>query len=403
MPYRVAPYLGSNLIEQLKRDRHLNFVDLDGTLTGPVEFRRKALKLMRERGPIIYATARAAEMVMSSASLRVSQERYDFRRPRPHLVKRNGRYTYQPIETLPEYECFYDPDAIIGFGTGIYVRQADGGYMTDRRYAELMGIGWRKRYMEYLKKIDHDGLLIGSLAAIESKSNYVNGLTDVAPLPYRIQHEFSGPDGLRQKTEAKLRIMLGGMPGFETPIADLSRAHTSHNIRPVDESKPGMTEYKFYSVPKHATKERAVQHLVQTVVRAAGLSLSDISFFYAGDTLTDLKSSYALPGVRMSAFLLASGSPVAPYLSEGNTERFADESLNWIRGHRRKPMEGFPSGYYSYSVPRSQFRMSVIGDEAFPDATSGAESICRFWEGFEPFSRQQPDPELTTVLKVARG
>jgi len=339
-------------------------------------------------------TAQTAEMVMSSKSYAASVER-GFKRRKPMLGGRRGARFYVAPETLPERTSFTDPDLIMSLGTGIHEPVADGAYLVDRTFEKsLGGEDWREAALLMERHAtasdscyfpnEEDRLdLRDYLSDIESVENYEAGITDVMPLEYRLQFEFTGgtpQQNLLRKERAKSLLRrtaegleyLSKLKGAGIERTEIIREFGAMlgNFEIHDESTPDLTRCLFYGTPRLASKEHMLNRGLSRL--SGGAVIEDL--LIAGDMPPDLRAGCFSGQAERATFLLVGGSPLSPFLRPGTNARgqlYAGESFEWLL--ERLAATDRP-GYGAFRTDDGSFRRVVIGAMAYP-GTIGPETI----------------------------
>lgn len=386
-----AVYSASDLAIKVRQTGQLAIFDLDGTYTGPPEVRKSMRRIAQEKGfGEVFGSARTPELMITEEYRQVSLENAGLRRPPPLCgeIKGSRKRRYQPLETVPLCEHLLNPDAVISFGVGNFVR-AKGVYHWDEEYDRTLGYDWRSIVLSFLQmRVDPTGEMLQHLVPLDNEENYPQKLIDVAPLPHRIGFQFFGPNGLERKLELKRRItelqkcgqvVRNGVVIPGSPIAA--------SIMMVDESHPEASRYTLYLVPRQGTKEKAYNRLLRQTIAASGKRNDEIELFIAGDTLTDFKAGCYLGWWRKQqavrgTFLLAGGSRLSEYLvGKKRGELFAGESLKRMVNRFKKAEKTNHPGVYRFMAPWSggEFRRIIIADEAFP-GTIAVESLLAYFQ-----------------------
>ncbi len=364
----------------------LTVLDADGTMINgrneasesELAARSAVRAYAKELGVTIISTARTSEMVMSNDSFRHSRENGFPRDTQKWGLDASGRHIAVPDDDEPFFKHLRDPDIINSFGVGIHVKH-ERGYREDEAYAPAMR-EWRLHARSILRAIG----AWNYRAPIESAKNYRDGVTDVEPLPYRIQLNFEAGKEFETDVQAyaemrRVRIALVELRDMMRKSV-IPKGMVTHDLRLdvlvdmiiVDESHPDKGRYVIYLMPRKAPKHRAIEHIVASVAEAAGLEVRNLRLFVAGDTLTDLRSGLYAGGDADATFVLAGGSRLAPYLTGHRIgERFASESLAWAHARLSRTNR---TGFYRFSPPMRPPRTVIIGDEAFPNRP-GPESV----------------------------
>ena len=363
--------------------------DQDGTNTvnssyvdSPQELEDRAAgcDLMEKKGVATGSvSARTLGLTISGRSRRASLQN-GFDEPEPRWGKdATGRHVYVDPEDVPFFRHSLDRDISAGFGSGIIVRNGEG-YLVDREYEELLNYDhvrgtpgernrepWRQAMLAFL--IERYPMLNKHLSPLESRSNYEKGITNVAPLRFRIQLNYEGSDGLKKMQDLQ-RIIQEETVKDNRLVSRIAAVDESHPNR----SDPEKSKYTLYLIPWAARKENMINWLVRNCSKAAGMSTKDIRLFYAGDTLTDLRAGLYGGGDANTMFLLATGSRVAPYILERQA-MFGNEPLDILWSSLRRPSDRLrptgKKGIYTFNVPGGVKKPNriIIGDERYPGMT----------------------------------
>ncbi|MBP6860117.1 MAG: hypothetical protein KBC38_00950 [Candidatus Pacebacteria bacterium] len=372
-------YTGSEAVRNLVPGATITVLDVDGTMINgrneatesELAARSAVRAYAKETGVTVISTARTTEMVMTAKSFALSSAQGFERGAQKWGLDASGRCMTIPDDDHPFFKHLRDPDIINSFGVGIHVRH-ECGYREDEVYVPAMR-EWRLHARSILRAID----AWKYRAPIESTKNYREGVTDVEPLPYRIQLEFKGLHAFSEMRRVRYALLeLRDM--MRSGI--IPKAMVSHDLRLdvltsmtiVDESHPDKGRYVIYLMPRKARKHQAIEHIIREISSASGVKAHSLRVFVAGDTLTDLESGLYAGDSADSTFMLAGGSRIAPYLTGNRVgEKFADESLTWV--HRRLTPTNRP-GFYRFKPPCRAPRTVIVGDEAFPGLV-GPESV----------------------------
>lgn len=390
-----ASLYNSPLFKKVRATGRLAIFDLDGTCTGDPEAKKQLRALAEQKQYAeVFGSARTFELMVSEDVRQMSVgEHSPLHRPQPKCGLREGKRTYQPLEDVPLFQNLLNPDAVISFGIGNFIRLKDGTYVLDEEYDRLLGLrhwgnDWRTITTIFLEKIDPDGKFRKALVPLDQDGAYEKGIVDVAPLPYRIGFEFSGPEGFELKCELKERVLQAVMAGrYFHNGRMIPGSHIAAGLAVVDESHPEKGRYMSYLLPRNGTKEKAYNRLLKQTLLLSGKRNSEVELFIAGDTMTDFRAGCYVgwtqkgPAVK-GTFLLAGGSRLSEYLvGRKKGERFAGELLDWeIKRFERAEKANHPGVYY-FRAPwsGSEFRRIIIADEAFP-GTREVESVLAYFE-----------------------
>lgn len=390
------PYLQASYLSKLRETKTIFLTDLDGTHATKVgslkelEDRAAVRQFLDKRGYVAGAvTARTPALTMTRATYLASRK-LGFVELEPHCgFDEDGKRIYVPPEELPHFAYSQDWDVTACLGYGVYPRNGHG-YLIDREFDNLLNydheknkklekhhepVPWRQAALAFL--VEAWPRVREHFSPLEFRQNYLDGLTDVMPLPYRIQLHFEGSTGLALMRQ--FREVLGRKKSESDPVA--------LRMAVVDESKPSAeverSKYTIYLVPWAARKERMINHIVSRSAAAGKVTVKKL--LYAGDTPTDLRAGLYAGGESPLTFLLATGSPLAPYLLE-KRESFGEESLGflWNTGKYRKPclIETKRPGVYTCKVPGRRWTNTiVIGDKVYAGTTPPG-SVRAFLEEF---------------------
>jgi hypothetical protein len=332
----------------------ISALDLDGTLTlGSLTGRKEVRSFIDTNGLLGFMSARTPELMMSKKAFKASQA-LGFNRPAPHAT--------------PFVDCDYlvDPAFMIGFGTQVMMRSGDG-YVTiepEKKYTVEM---WRMGMLRLLISIDRGGDIISALSANEYEDRYLNGTANVFPLENRIALHFSGGDAALQKEGVERRIKEEMRKGV----------FVKGKLKTVDESDPEKERHTLYLIPPHASKEAGLDHVMRTLSRSTGVETSSMKLVIGGDTCTDLRAG-CFSGLDSSAtFILAGGSPIAPYFIHSEYGKFPGDTLVAIIRARLRATKR--RGHLTLKIPGMRGRHFVIGDLAYPGLL-GADSIQAYLE-----------------------
>jgi hydroxymethylpyrimidine pyrophosphatase-like HAD family hydrolase len=314
----MSLYAQSSIVDKLKKTRRIFFFDIDGTLSYRKPFEknwqqeltaRKKIRNILSTYPTVAITMRTPGLVLDEDSL-------------------------------------LDFDFIAGIGSGISIRHFDH-YVSDEGYIHYLEVNknWREETLEVLQKLDPD--FVNYLAPIEYPENFEKGITNVYPLPYRIQLNFSGDKGLSKKMA----------------LTKVIRTHTDLCV--IDESRSQEEFYSIYILPKHGSKEKTLDYSMT--------QLGNYDIYIAGDTFVDLRMLACTKLERDITFLLAGGSRITPYLQN---KTYAGESLDWLKPYLKYEIQ---SGVYEYTHPLGGHRTLIIGDVVFPN-TIGPETVLAWLE-----------------------
>ncbi|MES2668657.1 MAG: hypothetical protein V4644_03140 [Patescibacteria group bacterium] len=339
------------LVRRLRKKPAVSILDLDNTCTGSEAEQLQMHEAANAAGAVVYNTARETGMVMSSKALEASRK-YGYRRAAPNLAtdEVTGRYRYEKPERLRQFAGHLDPDAIVGFGGGIRLRQPDRGYPADETFSALLGgPDFRKDMRHHFESMDIDGDLLGALSELEDGRAFAEGRTNVESLDWRFQFN---PRDEQHMTDLKFRIASRLLEVGARKMIDFR-----------DESKPGYP--CFYVVPLLGTKEASADYLLRKAAAEAGLQPEDLRLTIADDAFTGLYQLRDLLPEAPATYILPGGAPVAKHLIPGSSEYgkpFSGNDVGWLL----EPITPLPlPGHYVFRMRGDQpDRTFIIADEA---------------------------------------
>lgn len=395
-----GPYARASYIAQLQKTRTMVLTDLDGTLTSKgvnpsdVELadRAEVRRLLEQQGVVAGAvTARTCGLTLSHKAFVGSKELCAVEPPPHwHFDPHTKKYSHVDLAEVPHFKHCLDWDLTASFCSRIIVRNGSG-YRVDKDFEVSLRYDyasdtvnpepWRQAVTMFLG-LNCSHLLAEHLSVLESRSNYDQGKANVAPLEFRFQFDFFGPEGL-----AAMQALKGIIKQKAEAGDQLAR-----RIAMVDESRievlPTESRYTLYLVPRDGTKEKLVHRMYSQSLNAAGLSSTECRLYYAGDTLTDLKTGLYAGGKSVLHFLLPCGSRLAPYIIERRSHYgLEDLSRLWSaprRGaYKQRLMPTNQKGvyYFDTSIPGFGANVIVIGDERYAGATPPG-SVAEFLQEF---------------------
>lgn len=346
-----------------------------------IEDRRMAQEIQDKKGVVTGSVSARTLGLMLSEKMRVaSVQMHGYSEPPPRWGKdAKGLYTYVDPARVPFFKHSLDRDVSAGFGSGIIMRNGSG-YMTDWEYDNFLNYDyiagemkeasptrWRDAVLAALVEVYPE--FHRHLSPIELRSNYEKGITNVAPLRYRVQFNFKGVDGL-ERMHKLMQILEEGRVSGNRLLQRVLTVDESHPNR----TNPEMSRYTLYLIPWGAQKERMINWLVGRTAKAADLQTKDMRLFYAGDTLTDLRAGLYGGGDADVTFLLATGSRVAPYILE-RLPHFGSESLDFLWSSDKRPRDRLRrvgKGIYTFNLSAQFYKKPnrvIIGDERYPGMT----------------------------------
>lgn len=361
-------YRESNAVRKMHKGAVITLMDQDNTRVmhrhtashRELAARRKEKECLSALGPYVTLSARSSEMGMDAKAYAASVRKGYDRPPVKWGVDAQGRRMVIPIGPKPFFRHTLNSDVIYSLGEHTYVR-CGTAYRKVPIHADE---SWRRKMIEILKFFNAEK----HLAAIEYEENYEQGITDVFPLPFRIQLEFSGDFAFEELRRA--RTMLLGyrnmlydkvIPEDYAPGIDFEPLK---HMAMVDESKPDHQMFVRYLMLRHSPKHRAAHRIINELSAASGVPLEDVRIFAADDSLTGLRMLLVGGDLDMT-FVLPNGSPLAPHLTGSKKdESFAGVSLKSIS---RRLTPANERGVYYFALPGRRPRKVVIADEAYPD------------------------------------
>ena len=429
------------MLELFRKNRTFVVSDYDKTQTtkdetpGPQELSDRAafMDLVEETGAVLACiTARTPALAMSKKSYQASVA-HGYNEPPPRWHKVDGKYVEVDPAEEPFFKHNYDWPIIGSFGRGILVKNGHG-YRADRGYEQLLNsqvLNSDNTVRPLAAQNRPDGLLsvedspwrlaamafVGTslafardcLASIERLANYREYKSNVAPLPYRVQFNFEGPEGFRTmlKVKQKIREEKHNNNPFALRVFTVDESRINHN-------NPDASSYVLYLVPWHGRKENMFNRMLSQLVEASellllqesGLSLQggertvedvvrrayeSIKLFYAGDSPTDLKIGLIGGGRVKTHFILPTGSDLAPSLM-GRRNRYGVVNLQFLwddparkRLNPRLESTGRTGEYYFVHKIQKMLghtpNLVVIGDERYPGTTPPG-SVALFMDEF---------------------
>lgn len=359
--YPLDPFINSVIIERLKELKapfKIAFLDIDSTVTGPIELTNRVKSRLYELGyALVYVTARTEEMLMSKYQYDKSVK-LGFDRPRPRLGKRKNTRYYIPPEDIEPTSILDCPIIATSSGTRILFRQQNGGYILDSHYQDRFNqspIDWQKQTLELLEVINQ-----GKLFSISPVSLGILTKADVFPPEYRIQLNF---ENVEQKIEFKKKVTQLKKDGE----GDFS------NIRITDDSNPFKGQFSVYLTPLAGSKKTALERIINSLAKRLEIKNNRFEILIAGDSYPDLEMGlFAALNIK-GTFLVVGGSPLSRSLIEDIND-FAGENITPIKQN----LSG-RNGIYKFKLSDMVYRRVVIGDELFP-GTKGPETILAYLE-----------------------
>lgn len=388
---RGDPYATCLALPKLKETRTMVLTDQDGTNTvnssdvyseREIDDRRRAEEIQEKKGVVTGSVSARTLGLMLSEKMRVaSVQTHSYNEPPPRWGKDAlGRHVYVDPAAVPFFKHSLDRDISAGFGSGIIMRNGTG-YMVDWEYDDYLNYDyiagevkagspqrWRDAVLAALVQVYPE--FKEHLSPIEYRSNYEKGITNVAPLRYRVQFSFEGVHGL-VRMQKLMQILEEARVAGNRLLQRVMTVDESHPNR----ADPEKSRYTLYLIPWGAQKERMINWLVGRSAKAAGLNTRDLRLFYAGDTLTDLRAGLYAGGDSGVTFLLATGSRVAPYILE-RLPHFGSESLDFLWSSDKRPQDRLRStgekGIYTFNLSAQYYKKPnriIIGDERYPGMT----------------------------------
>ncbi len=376
-------YHGSPLVEAVRRTGCLVLCDLDGTMTidattlvpraAEMRVRREVRGMLEELGGLMFVTMRSSELVWSEEIRRNSLE-VGYDRPSARWKKEGGRYVYEDLDVSPYFSSCQDPQGLLAIGDGITIFK-DGLAWKDLEYERLLNRDiprWHTQvYLFLLSYVNADthGDLDRSLSVLEDSLHWLHGKSNVAPLPYRIQMDFVGADGL----ERKKKIVESIHARRQDPNPEIRKIARALEL--VDESKPKEDKYTLYVLPRWGTKLRTAHYVLKRIGRALGRPWQGIQLYTFGDTMADYHMLTRGAFANEANGLLVGGSRLAPTLLTPKPHlQFAGVPLRW--GTRVESNPAWP-GDHKFHMPLASPRRVTLGDVAFR-GTRGPETILQY-------------------------
>ena len=210
---------------------------------------------------------------------------YGYNRRSPKIMLPDGTCTSRP-EDVKGWEYLLNPDAFIGFGTGIYPRK-NGGYMRDAEFETALGGPlWRPQLFEYLDYLFPDRSYLNYLTPVDREDPDA----DVEKPAYRA--EFIHPD-----EESRDRFVL-------TLLNKQIKGEFTNNAIFVDESNPLSSMYRTYTLPLYGTKDLAVERFWNQTAIHAGVPMEEVFVNKFGDAPPDVETGLgalkSAKGVRLT-------------------------------------------------------------------------------------------------------
>jgi len=418
--YEQAVYLN-----RLRETKTMVLLDIDGTIaTGAEEPSEQELsdrwavrKLLNDTGVVAGAvTARTASLTLSSEAFAASETlRAREFPPKSGMDPMTGKRMRIPLEEKRFFDGCLNFDLTASFGSVIIVNCGQD-YMVDEEFYQLLRHDYVNRdpdnvverepwrhVMQVFLSSEKLRPFMRFQSKLEDPDNYYDGVTDSAPLNFRYQYNFEGPEGLEMMRELKGVLDDLRFNGHRVAL----------RINRVDESKPDLNDpsksrYTLYLIPWNGSKEKMVNRLFSQSVRAAGIAVKDTKLLYAGDTLTDLRAGLWAGGDAKMTFLLATGSRLAPYITQ-KIKVFGDEDISFLWppeipeteevqvtetaspegekliigeiADRLVPTEEKGVYQFKHKIRKDRVNTVVVGDERYPNTTAPG-SVHKFLQEF---------------------
>lgn len=323
-----------------------------------------ANKEMRElaegRAVFVESSAQVAELAMTGDAYDVSVDTYGFKRGRPNIRMPDGKIVHRPDE-VPEWKYLHNPDAFLGFGSGVYLRW-NGGYVQDMDFHKALGGDeWRPRFFERLAELEKKYPYIdfqSALGVVDKKRLKRNPDADVDPLDFRVQFD----QGALEDRARLLLTLMSALLGCEF----------------VDESNPLKQRFTTYAVAELAQKHLVLERFGTTLANAAEVPIGEITFNKIGDSPTDLLSGLvAFQGAKEVNLIIAAGSRLSRHIVNNKCE-FAGMPLPGSSEHPLVRGIYHPTdvpGVYMWERAEKRKGASVLRRVVVADYTPFAEGL----------------------------
>jgi hypothetical protein len=305
-PYPDA-YEDCVVVQKLREgERHLLVFDKNFTIQrhahpveDPPESEIAAGKEMRRitaEYPVIFSSAQTLELTVDSdVYSRSVAAGYCNRRP-PRIKLPDGTVTTKP-EDVEGWEYLLNPDAFIGFGTGIYPRK-NGAYRRDVAFEDALGGRlWRPQFFNYLDELYPNKSYREHLTPVDREDEDA----DVAAPEWRVEFLHEGDTGRDERDALMVRVTAAQLRGKFTK-----------NMRWIDESNPLVDMYRSYAVPLYGVKDLALEHFGNQVAIHAKVPMEEIAVTVFGDAPPDLESGLgAFSGAKDVRLVIPSKSRIS--------------------------------------------------------------------------------------------
>lgn len=269
--------------------------------------------------PVVFSSAQTLELSIDSVLYRRSRT-YGYNRRPPRIRLPDGGYTSKP-EEVRGWGYHLNPDAFIGFGTGIYPRK-NGGYMRDTEFEKALGGPlWRPQFFEYLDFLFPDRGYWNYLTPVDRGDPDA----DVQEPEFRTEFVFHKEEGRIERYKMHLLMLMGQLGGRFT-----------QNAAFVDESNPFAGVHRLYVLPKFGTKDLSLERFLSQAVAHAGVPMSEMKIKVSGDAPPDVMSGLSLArGAGEVQLWIAAKSRIAESIL--NNEDFGGMPLPGCPNHPELP------------------------------------------------------------------
>lgn len=279
----------------------------------------KAIRKVTEPYPTIFSSAQTLELTIDSVLFNRSVAD-GYNRPPPKILLPDGSYTARP-EDVKGWEYLLNPDAFIGFGTGIYSRK-NSRYRKDIEFETALGGSmWRPQFFASLDYLYPDKRYVRSLTPVDREDPDA----DVAPPEFRVEFLHYGEEGRAERDDLVLRVLKGQLQSTFTK-----------NVVFVDESNPATEVYRTYALPIFGVKDLGLERFGNQAAVHAHVPMEEISVIVVGDAPPDVKSALqAFAGAKEVQFILAANSRISESIL--NNSDFGGVALPGCPNHPELP------------------------------------------------------------------